>query len=171
MDDAKVKVWVASFGTVLVCGALYLIATHIDFSDPRRSKQRRVDVSSLQPGSVMAIDAETLRYYVIRPMQGDVYALAVPMDESKIPMPENYWWQPVIRCKDFGLDTANGVVDDRARFRCRDAEQPSDWSVRWQWDRLGRHVPDAQNTRIDDLYRVRIRRSRNEITFIALETD
>ena len=137
---------------------------------PEKDKRWRANVAELAPGRFIALDTGALRYFVVRTIDGELYVLAVPTVEGAVPMPQNYWWQPVIRCKNFGLDTNAEIVTADARFRCRDPDQPEEWSKRWQWDTRGRHIPDSDNTPIDDMYRMKAERSGDEIVVTGMES-
>ncbi len=138
--------------------------------EPRRDLPL-ADVTTLAPGRVMVVDSDSFRYFVIRPLVGDVHVVAAPVDEGKVRLPEVFWWKSSMNCNNFGLDTDNGVITSASRFRCRDANQPAEWQPRWQWDINGRHVPHTDGQRIDNMYRVRVERDGDELTFVGLDTD
>ena len=169
MDSGYLRYIFAGAATLAGTALLIVLLASIR-TEGNAKKQRRIDISKLAPDRFFTIDTDTLRYFVIRPHDGDVYVLAVPVDENTIPMPENFWWQPLMRCKDFVLGAYDGVIANNTRFHCRDPGQPQEWAARWQWDLRGRHVPDA-DSKVSDLYRVRIERSHDEIILLSLETD
>lgn len=160
---------IAAFVTLAISA---LIVFGLSTYKPRDTRKLvRIDVSNLAPGRFSILNTEALRYFTIRPVSGDVYVVAAPISDGATPLPENYWWKPLFKCRDFGLDGEGGTVSDQSRFHCRDQGQPAEWSIRWQWDARGRHVPDTNGTHIDDLYRLKIERSGDEILLVALETD
>jgi hypothetical protein len=158
----------AALGVTAAIGAVFMFATKN--KDPREGKLHSIDVSDLRPGFYKTKNTDALRYFIIRPEQGDVYVLAVPLVEGNVPMPETHWWKPIIRCKSFGVESEVSI-NDGAKFVCRDAGQPEQWAKRWQWDMHGKHIPDAENTPIDDLYRVRVERSGDVIVLVGLDSD
>jgi hypothetical protein len=128
------------------------------------------DISKLAPGTWMSVDSDRLRFFVVRPLAGEPYALAAPIDNGEVLLPEVYWWKPHTRCKDFGLELRNGAVGADSLFRCRDANLPDEWSARWQWDTRGKHLPHPAG-KIDNLYGVRTERDDDELVFVGLEPD
>lgn len=140
----------------------------------RPTKKPRVlpsaDISQLAPGAVMSIDSDRLRFFLIRPLSGETYALAAPIESGEVLLPEVYWWKPLMRCKDFGVDMQNGAIGPSALFRCRDANLPEEWKTRWQWDLRGKHVAHPAG-KIDNLYGVRVERDDDELVVVGLEPD
>lgn len=168
LTDAWKKI-IAACATLVIAALIFLALSSYKPRDTR--KLVRINVGKLAPGHFSILNTEALRYFAIRPVNGDIYVVAAPIVDGTTPLPENYWWKPLFKCKDFGIDLNGPSVNDSSRFRCRDSGQPAEWLQRWQWDARGRHAPDANNTHIDDLYRLKIERSGNEILLIALETD
>ena len=169
MNSRRIKITAAVLAiasTALLIGVL-IAALNTDNKKPR--KLASVDVSELKPGHVLISDTDALRYYVIRPHTGDIYVIAAPLDDNTVPMPESYWWKPIMRCIDFGLSGSGGEITEGTRFHCRDPGQPDEWVQRWQWDIQGRHIPNTTNTPVDDLYRVRIEHDDDEIVFLGLD--
>jgi len=158
----------AAVGITALIGGVFMLATKN--KDPRDGKLVSINVSDLRPGFYKTKNTDALRYFIIRPEQGDVYVLAAPLDEGAVPMPETHWWKPIMRCKSFGVDS-EASIGVGAIFVCRDVGQPAEWAKRWQWDVHGKNIPDADNTPIDDLYRVRIERSDDTIVLVGLETE
>jgi hypothetical protein len=155
-------------GTSL-CAAIYMGA--ITSKKPSRSKPASANIAGLAPGRVMSLDAGALRYFIIKSSVNELHVVACPVESGKVPMPEVHWWKPLMRCKDFGLDVGTGPVNAQSRFRCRDSDQPEEWASRWQWDSHGRHIPAADGMKVDDMYRVKIERDDDDITFVGLESD
>jgi hypothetical protein len=168
MESLRVKL-IAAGATLAVTALLVFAVMSIKPGDNR--KLARINVADLAPGRVIELNTEAMRYFAIRPLQGEIYVIAAPIVDNTVPMPEKFWWKPHQKCKDFGLETKNGVVDLDSRFRCRDADQPEEWAKRWQWDAHGRHVPDETNTPIDDLYRLTFKHSGNEIIPTSIAPD
>jgi hypothetical protein len=136
-----------------------------------RGKLPQVNIASLPPGGVLTHDTDSLRYFVLRPRQGDPYVLAAPLYEGAVPMPDVNWWKWVIACRDFGIDSVNGVVTNDALFRCRDTTQPEQWIGSWRWDNHGRNAPLPGSTAVANLYRVQFERDGDDLTFSALQPD
>ena len=153
----------------VTAGVVYLAHLAL-YPDEKLSRLTHIDVSTLQPGRFMSVDADNFRYFVILPQSGDLYVVAAPVRGGVVPMPEGFWWKTLMGCKEFTLDTPTGVVDDQARFRCRDAGQPAKWAPRWQWDSLGRHIP-ADQQKVDDLHRVRFMRDDEKLILVGFADD
>ena len=136
-----------------------------------RGKLPQLNIAQLQPGGLITHDTDSLRYYVLRPLQGEPYVLAVPLHDGAVPMPDVNWWKWVIQCRDFGIDSSDGVIRADAIFRCRDAQQPEQWIGSWRWNSQGRNVPLAGSTAVANLYRVQFERDDDELTFSALLPD
>jgi hypothetical protein len=130
-----------------------------------------VDVSQLKPGHVISHATESLLYFVIRPVDGMPYALAVPLREELLYLPDPYWWKAGYQCRDFGLDTTEGRVTNQSVFHCRDTDLPVEWSQRLQWDSHGKHIGTTSDGEIEDMYRVDFKQSGDEITFTGLAKD
>jgi len=161
--------WLAAGLTLLVTALVVLALLSIKPRDPRRNKLQLINIAKLERGRFAIEDGESFRYFIIHRDDGGLYVLAAPLVDGEVPMPEAYWWQPSMKCKQFGLDPNDGVVRSTSTFLCRDLGQPPDRATRWRWDINGHHVPDHSNTPIADLYRVRIERSRDEVVLLALE--
>jgi len=168
MDPRYTKLIAAGL-TLGIAALLVFLVASIKPGDKR--KLLRIDVADLAPNHVLVRDTGALRYYVVRLTEAQIFVVAVPTtDEGRVPLPDRYWWKPYMKCKEFGLDSEGGIIAGSSRFRCRDGEQPKELAARWQWDLHGRHVPDADNTPIDDLYRIRVERSGDEIILVGLES-
>ena len=161
-------------GTLAVAGTVSVLAILALSSQPNekaRAKLPHVNVEQLQPGQVMHLDTDALRYFVVRPLTGDLHVVAVPTEQGTVLMPDIYWWKPLMNCKDFGWETAAPGVMTDFRFRCRDQDQPEEWAKKWQWDMYGKHIAESTESKIDNMYRVRIVRSGSEVSFTGLEPD
>jgi hypothetical protein len=133
-------------------------------------KLQHVSIESLQPGHMLPVETDSLRYFVFKPISGDPYVLAVPLIEGQFYLPERYWWKPHTACRDFSLNTINGVVDDRSTFSCRDTGLPDEWQKRWQWNSLGKPIGSHDGGAMDEMYRVNYKRSGDGLTFTSLKT-
>jgi hypothetical protein len=127
------------------------------------------NVATLAAGQSITVDTDSLRYFVVYPLDGELYVVAAPIDQGAVMMPDIHWWKPLLNCKDFGLNAAQGAITDKSRFGCRDAEQPEAWVNRWLWDIHGRHA--VEGAKIDNMYRVRFKLSGDEVIFTGLEPD
>ncbi len=171
MNDSTATKLIAAASAVGVTALMVGIFVFTTRSkDPRDEKLLSVEVGDLLPSHYLSLETEALHYFVIRPDVGEIYVVAAPVVEGGVPMPETYWWKPIVRCKSFGLDSTTTAISAESKFVCRDGGQPEPWARRWQWDIRGKHVPDTDNTPVDDLYRVRVKRSGDEIVFVGLET-
>jgi hypothetical protein len=161
-------------GVLAIAGTLSVLAVLAVSSQPNekaRAKLPFVNVEKLAPGQVIHLDTESLRYFVVRPLQGELHVVAVPTEHGTVLMPDIHWWKPFMNCKDFGLDAVAGSITSESRFRCRDAEQPKAWVSRWQWDLHGKHIADIGSTQVDNMYRVRFVQSGTDVAFTGLEPD
>jgi hypothetical protein len=166
LENVRTKILAASL--TIVVGVLIVIGLmSLGSRDPRRNKLPRIDIAKLNVGKFAVEDGETFRYFVVRPMSGELFVLAAPLVDGAVPMPDQYWWRPVMRCKQFGIEPNDGVVRETSHFRCADSEQPPEWSERWHWNLRGQAM-DA-STSVPSLYRVRIEQSHNEIVLLALD--
>lgn len=157
-------------GALLATVCVVYLAHLALYPDEKLSKLTHIDVSALQRGSFMSLDTENFRYFVIFPRASELYVVAAPIRAGAVPMPEGFWWKSLMSCKEFTLDTQTEVVDDQARFRCRDAGQPAKWAPRWQWDSLGRHIP-ADDQKVDNLHRVRFMRDGQKLIVVGFADD
>jgi hypothetical protein len=161
-------------GALAVFGTLFVLVILKWSSKPNqkpRPKLPFVSVESLAPGQVIHLDTESLRYFVVRPVAGEIHVVAVPTEHGTVLLPDSHWWKPFMNCKDFGLDEVDGYVTGNSRFRCRDAEQPEAWVQKWQWDLYGKHIVNAGDSAVDNMYRVRFKQVGNEVSFTGLEPD
>jgi len=129
------------------------------------------DISALQPGTHLVVDADRLRYFVIHSMNAGMHVVAVPIDNSEVLLPDRFWWKPKRACRDFVLAQENGATSELSRFQCRDAGVPTEWSKRWQWDLYGHNVPQDGAESVDDMYRVKTQQTDNRLVFVGLETN
>ena len=134
----------------------------------KKPKLPHANVAALEPGRFAIVNTDSFRYFVIRPENGDIYAVAVPMLDGVVRMPEGYWWKPYMDCKDFGLGSQNAAITAESRFRCRDANLPAEWEARWQWDIYGRHIPSGDGPKIDNMYAVHTQRDDDDIVIVGL---
>jgi hypothetical protein len=125
------------------------------------------DVSKLTPGQALRVNTESLHYFVVHPIAGELHVVAAPAQAGAILMPELHWWKPKMNCFEFLIEAAQGAIDRHSRFRCRDANQPKEWADRWQWDMEGKHIADGRAA-IDNMYSVRFERDGDRIVFTAL---
>lgn len=171
MLPKRVKSIAIVLGAICTMGVLAIVTLSIQ-PEPKKPPQLPfADIAGLQPGGFLIVDADRLRYFAVRPPQGEVFVVAVPIENGEVLLPDKHWWKPHRACREFGLDLENGAVSERSRFRCRDATQPEDWSKRWRWDIRGRNVPEAGAERVDDMYRVKTRRVDNRLIFTGLDAD
>jgi hypothetical protein len=127
-----------------------------------------IDIGQLKPGHLLTHQTESLRYFVIRPGDGNPYVLAVPMREGELFLPDQFWWKPQYACRDFALNVTDGVVTDKSVFHCRDNDLPKEWLSRWQWDLQGKHVGSVDGGKIDAMYQVDFKRSGDKLTITGL---
>ena len=161
-------------GGLAIAGTItlaFMLVAALNSDNGKGPKLASVNVANLAPGRYMTMNTDAIRFFVIRPLVGEIYVIAVPTDGPVVPMPETHWWSPIIKCRDFGVDAEGFSVRSESRFRCRDAGQPEEWAKRWQWDIRGRHIPDAKDSPLDDMYRVRIERSDDDIIFTGIDSD
>jgi hypothetical protein len=150
-------------------GLMYVFLTASLQPHKKPPKLTSVNVQTLRAGQHIALDTESLRYFVVKTTDSELHVVAIPMDQGTVVLPDVHWWKPFMNCKDFGLDSIGGVTA-QSRFRCRDADQPTEWVNRWQWDVHGKHIADT-GAKIDNMYRVRFERSASEVVFTGLEPD
>ena len=129
------------------------------------------NVATLTAGHSITVDTDSLRYFVVHPINGELHVVAAPVDQGTVMMPELHWWKPLMNCKDFGVDAAIGTITNDSRFRCRDADQPEAWVKQWQWDVHGQHIAVPDGQKIDNMHRVRFERDGDEIRFTSLYAD
>jgi hypothetical protein len=156
-----------------LCGTvalMFVIAASLRPDDKPPPKLPSVNVAALTPGQLVTLDTDSLRYFVVRLSADQLHVVAAPIKAGAVLMPDQYWWRPLMDCKDFGLELASGAATSTSRFRCRDSDQPKEWIQRWQWDIEGRHVADDK-PKVDDMYRVRFEKSGDEIRFIGLAAE
>ena len=137
---------------------------------PPRGALPTVNIAALAPRSMMTLDTDSLRYFIVKSAESRIHVVAAPIANGKLLMPEGHWWKPLIQCKRFGLDAADGAITDQSRFRCHDDNQPAEWAQRWQWDLFGRAIRST-DSKLDDMYRVRVARDGDTLTFVSLEMD
>lgn len=129
------------------------------------------NIDKLTPGGYFTVDADRLRYFVVRPQAGDIYVLAAPIDNGEVMLPDTFWWKPERACRDFGLDLEQGAVSEQSTFACRDETVSPDWAKRWRWDARGRSVPADGAAKVDDMYRVKTQIDENRLVFVGLAGD
>jgi len=168
--DLRTKL-LAAAAAVLGAAALVLIVNWALKQPDERDKKNlvRVDIGDLSNGHFRIVDTDALRFFIIH-TEDRFQVIAAPMTDGAVPMPGPHWWRPAMYCREFGLDAENGSITAAARFRCRDSEH-AEHLKRWQWNLSGAHIPNADNPTFDDLYRVKIERSGDEIVLLGLETD
>jgi hypothetical protein len=169
MDTRKIKIIAAILAIASTALLTAILIAALNTDNAKKPKFASADVSQLAAGQFLVSDTDALRYFVIRPVAGEIYVVAAPLEKNAIPMPEQYWWKPLIKCKDFGLVAGGTTIAPESRFACRDPGQPDEWASRWQWDVHGRHIPDSANAPVDDMYRVRFELDDDEIVFLSLE--
>jgi hypothetical protein len=170
MALSKLKVAAIAVAALCTLGMLAFLTWSIR-PDERKPEFASTSIATLPPGGHMSVDIGNLRYFVIRPTQGAVYALAAPIENGEVLLPDTYWWKPHTTCKDFGLELSEDALDEKARFLCRDANQPADWQPRWQWNAMGRSTPVADAPKVDDMYRVRTTLNDDTLVFVAFEAN
>ncbi|MES2820890.1 MAG: hypothetical protein V4812_18100 [Pseudomonadota bacterium] len=78
---------------------------------------------------------------IIKLSDNSIKAWLVPSQNGRIGMPDRHWWRPIYPCKDFGLSTNSGSIDEQSDLRCHDKDTPYDWLLsRWQWDLNGKAI-------------------------------
>jgi hypothetical protein len=102
-----------TFVAFALAGTVALAVVLLVFLQPTKKPRSlpSADIAGLAPGKWLSVDSDRLRFFVIRPLTGDAYVLAAPIDNGSVLLPEVYWWKPYTTCADFGLDTPNGSVD------------------------------------------------------------
>lgn len=128
-----------------------------------------VNVAKLSAGQYVTLDTDSLRYFVVAPLHGELHVVAAPIDKGTVLLPDLHWWKPFANCQEFGLDAAQGVITNESRFRCRDNNHPEARLRQWQWDINGRHILDPENSNTDNMYRVRFERLGDDVIFKGLE--
>jgi hypothetical protein len=128
-----------------------------------------VKAAELSPGRYVTVDTDSLRYFVVTPLHGDLRVVAAPIDMGTVLMPDIHWWKPFANCQEFRLDAAQGAVTSESRFQCHDTNHPEARLKQWQWDIDGKHIVDPENTKTDNMYRVRFERLADDVIFRGLE--
>jgi hypothetical protein len=157
--------------TVIVATIWFFMFHHSMQRYDKPPKLLTTDIKQLTHGHFLTYDTEDLRYFVIRPVTDEIYVIAAPKREGALFLPDQYWWKPKYPCNDFIFETTNGLVNDQSKFHCRDADTPSEWSPRWQWNARGQHVGSTDGGKIDNLYRINFKRSGDELIFVGLLAD
>lgn len=129
---------------------------------------KNVDIELIQPGQMLPVETDSLRYFVFRPVKGEPYVLAVPLFEGAFYLPEQYWFKPHTSCRDFALETANGIADDNSVFACRDNNLPPEWQKRWRWNAQGKHIGSTDAGKFDEMFQVNFKLSGSKLTFTRL---
>lgn len=163
----SIAIAVAALGTIAMLAILRIGMQPVD----KPPTLPFAEIEQLNPGAYMTIDADRMRYFVVRPSTGDLYVLAAPIENGEVVLPDTYWWQPERVCRDFGLDLSQGVVTPDSVFKCRDATVPQEWSKRWRWDAQGRSAPEGDAAKVDDMYRVKTQAIDNRVIFVGLEAN
>ena len=84
---------------------------------------------------------------IIRDWDNNIYSYLVPINDKKIPMPDQYWGISSYDCSDFRPElSGDGKIKRLGVIACHDAEIPEWGAEAWQWTYGGKSsiswVPD-----------------------------
>nr|WP_298145359.1 hypothetical protein [uncultured Pseudomonas sp.] len=110
----------------------------------------RIDISQIKFGELSLRDhptwgdaAQGYKWSLLLTKSPDnsIKVWIVPSQNGHIGMPDQHWWRPIYPCKNFGLSTSSGPIDEPHYLMCHDKNTPYDWLLsRWKWDLNGKAI-------------------------------